>query len=399
MRHFAIAVLGTFDSKGEEHRFLKDRIEARGVRTVTVHAGTRGPSPFPADHDLYKEVVLSLPGGERDRDRSIQAVLEAGRRRLLDLFQEGRIHGVVSAGGGTGTHLCTGIMRVLPIGVPKVMLSTVASRDMSPVVGTRDVTMMHSVADILGVNSLLGPILDQAAGAVCGMARPTWVPDAGRRRIGLTMFGFITAAAEAVKARLEALGYEVISFHANGTGGMAMEELAAEGFFDGLLDLATHELADELKGGYCRGVGPQRLSPVPGRSVPRLVVPGGLDCAVLEFTREAVPEAYQDRPIFFYDFRSAVRLSVEESLVIADQVSARLNLRPEGVRVLVPWGGWSEADGPDGPLYAPEVSRALVDRLRQGLDPAIPVQGSDLHINDPAFADTAARVMHEMLRA
>ena len=398
MHHFGIAVLGTFDSKGEEHRFLKERIEARGVRTVTVHAGTRRPSPFPADHDLYTDVVLNLPEGERDRDRSIQAVLEAGRRLLLELFHKGRIHGVVSAGGGTGTHLSTGIMRVLPIGVPKVMVSTVASRDMSGVVGTRDVTMMHSVADILGVNSLLGPILDQAAGAVCGMARPTWIPDAGRKRIGLTMFGFITAAAEAVKTRLEALGYEVVSFHANGTGGMAMEELAAEGFFDGLLDLATHELADELKGGYCRGIGPQRLAPVPGRSVPRLVVPGGLDCAVLEFTRETVPEAYRDRPIFFYDFRSAVRLSREESLVIADQVSSRLNLRPEDVRVLVPWGGWSEADGPDGPLYAPETSRALVDRLREGLDPAIPVQESDLHINDPAFADTAARVMHGMLQ-
>jgi uncharacterized protein (UPF0261 family) len=399
MRHFAIAVLGTFDSKGEEHRFLKERIEARGIRTVSIHAGTRAPSPFPADHDLYTGVVLSLPEGERDRDRSIRAVLEAGRHLLLDLFRRGRIHGVVSAGGGTGTHLSTGIMRALPIGVPKVMVSTVASRDMSAVVGTRDVTMMHSVADILGVNSLLGPILDQAAGAVCGMARPTWIPAGGRKRIGLTMFGFVTAAAEAVKARLEAMGYEVVSFHANGTGGMAMEELAAEGFFDGLLDLATHELADELKGGYCRGIGPQRLSPVPGRSVPRLVVPGGLDCAVLEFTRETVPEDYRDRPIFFYDFRSAVRLDLEESRTIADQVSARLNARPREVRLLIPWGGWSEADGPEGPLYAPEISRALVNRLRRDLDPAVPVHETDLHINDPGFADTAARVMHDMLQA
>jgi uncharacterized protein (UPF0261 family) len=398
MRHFAIAVLGTFDSKGEEHRFLEERIQARGVRTLTVHVGTRAPSPFPADHDLYTDVVLSLPEGERDRDRSIQAVREAGRRLLLELHRQGRIHGVVSAGGGTGTHLSTGIMRVLPIGVPKVMVSTVASRDMSTVVGTRDVTMMHSVADILGVNSLLGPILDEAAGAVCGMARPTWVPESGRKRIGLTMFGFITAAAEAVKSRLEAMGYEVVSFHANGTGGMAMEALAEEGFFDGILDLATHELADELKGGYCRGVGPQRLSPVPGRSVPRLVVPGGLDCAVLEFTRETVPEVYRDRPIFFYDFRSAVRLSVEESHVIADQVSARLNLRPEDVQLIVPWGGWSEADGPEAPLHAPEISRSLVGRLRRDLDPAIPVHESNLHINDPAFADMAARIMHDMLQ-
>lgn len=398
MTQRAIAVLGTFDSKGEEHLFLKERIEARGFQTVTLHVGTLGPSPFPPDHDLFREVVEALPAAERDRDRSIQAVREEGRRRLGTLYEKGAVHGAISAGGGTGTHLSTGIMRVLPFGVPKVMVSTVASRDMSSVVGTRDITMMHSVADILGVNSLLGPILDGAAGAVCGMAAPTWTPPSGRPRIGLTMFGFITRAAEAVKERLEALGYEVVSFHANGTGGMAMEELAAEGRFDGLLDLATHELADELKHGYCRGIGPQRLAPVPGRTVPRLVVPGGLDCAVLEFTRDTIPAEYRDRPVFFYDFRSAVRLSPEETLVIADQVVEKLNLQPQNVRVLVPRGGWSEADGPGAPLHAPEVSQALVDRLRRDLDPAILLEECAEHINDPAFADRAAQMLHAMLR-
>ncbi len=398
MSNYVIAVLGTFDSKGDEHRFLKERIEARGAGTITVHTGTRTASPFPADHDLFREVISGLPEGKRDRDRSIQAVLEAGRILIRKLHQQGMIQGVVSAGGGTGTHLATGIMRALPVGVPKVMVSTVASRDMSQVVGTRDITMMHSVADILGVNSLLGPILDSAAGAVCGMARPTWAPGKGRRRIALTMFGFITAAAEAVKAKLEAMGYEVIAFHANGTGGTAMEELAEEGLFDGILDLATHELADELKGGYCRGIGPQRLAPPPGKPLPRLVVPGGLDCAVLEFTRETIPIEYRDHPIFFYDFRSAVRLTVDESVIIAKQMSEKLNLRPEGLRVLIPWGGWSEADGPGGPLQAPEISRALVDRLRRELDPVIPIEESEFHINDPAFAETAARVMHKMLQ-
>jgi uncharacterized protein (UPF0261 family) len=273
----------------------------------------------------------------------------------------------------------------------------VASRDMSGVVGTRDITMMHSVADILGVNSVLGPILDSAAGAVCGMARPTWKPEKGRKRIAMTMFGFITAAAEAVKADLEAMGCEVIPFHANGTGGKAMEELAAEGFFDGILDLATHELADELKGGYCRGVGDERLAPVPGRTIPRLVVPGGLDCAVLEFTRENVPAEYQDRPVFFYDFRSAVRLTIDESLTIAERMAGKLNIRPEGLRLLIPWGGWSEADGPGRPLWAPETSRALVEDLRRRLDPAVPVEESDLHINDPVFAFKAAHMMNDML--
>lgn len=392
-----IAVIGTFDSKGEEHRFLKERIEARGAGVITINAGTKAASPFPADHDLFMDVVMGLPKGERDRDRAIQAVLEAGRRLARELQSRGEIQGIVSAGGGTGTYLATGIMRVLPIGVPKVMVSTVASRDMSEVVGTRDITMMHSVADILGVNSLLGPILDAAAGAVCGMARPTWKPGERIPRIALTMFGFITAAAEAVKVNLEKMGYEVVCFHANGTGGNAMEELAVEGFFDGILDLATHELADELKGGYCRGIGPQRLAPVPERIVPRLVVPGGLDCAVFEFTRETVPSEYRNRPVFFYDFRSAVRLTIDETLILAEQIAEKLNIRPEGLRVLVPWGGWSEADKPGAPLWAPDTSRAMVDRLKRILDPAIPIEECGFHINDPVFAETAARAMHDML--
>ncbi len=392
-----IAVLGTFDSKGEEHSFLKERIRTRGFRTITIHAGTKGPSPFPPDHDLYTGVVLSLPQGGRGRDQALTAVMDAGRNLVLDLYRRGLIQGMISAGGGTGTNLAAGIMKALPVGVPKVLVSTVASRDMSAVVGTRDVTMMHSVADILGVNSLLGPILDQAAGAVCGMAGAEWKPGADRPRVALTMFGFITTAAEAVKARLEAMGYEVIAFHANGTGGMAMEELAAEGRFQGILDLATHELADELKGGYCRGIGPERLEPVPGRSVPRLVVPGGLDCAVLEFTRETVPAEYKERPVFFYDFRSAVRLSTDETLNIAGQLVEKLNRRPGEVRVLIPLGGWSEADGPDGPLHDPGVSEALVERLKRDLDPGIPLTETESHINDPTFADLAARLMDEML--
>jgi uncharacterized protein (UPF0261 family) len=167
--------------------------------------------------------------------------------------------------------------------------------------------MLHSVADLLGVNSVSGRILDKAAAGICGMVQSNWQPDHNKKRIALPFFGFITPAAEATRHALEKRGYEVIAFHANGTGGMAMEELAAQGYFDGILDLATHELADHLLDGYCGDIGPQRFEPVPGLSIPRLVVPGGLDCAVLEFTRHDIPDPYKDRKIFFYDFRSAIR--------------------------------------------------------------------------------------------
>ncbi|MBK5100756.1 MAG: Tm-1-like ATP-binding domain-containing protein, partial [Desulfobacteraceae bacterium] len=347
----AIAVVGTFDSKGEEHLFLKQCIERRGLTTLTINVGTKGPASFPADIDLYSELIKKGEGLSDDRDEAIQRVLIRARSLTKELHRKGQICGVISAGGGTGTYLGTSIMHVLPMGVPKVMISTVASRDMANIVGTKDITMIHSVVDILGVNSILGGVLDRAAAAICGMVQSQLKPRKEKKRIALTLFGFITQAAEGIKQFLEEMGYEVIAFHANGTGGMAMEELAAEGYFHGILDLATHELADELMGGYCKGIGPERLGPIPGQNVPRLVVPGGLDCAVLEFTRNSIPDEYRGRKIFYYDFRSAIRLTKEETEFLADQLAEKLNSYQSFAKLLVPSRGWSEADREGGPLY------------------------------------------------
>jgi uncharacterized protein (UPF0261 family) len=394
----AIAIVGTFDSKGEEHLFLKDSIERRGLRTLTINVGTKSPSPFPADRDLFFELNKDKKDSVETRDNAIQAALIRAQALIKELHEKGEISGIISAGGGTGTHLGTSIMRVLPLGVPKVMVSTVASRDMKKVVGTKDITMMHSVVDLLGVNSISGGVLDRAAGAICGMAREQWNPQREKKCIALTMFGFITQAAEAIKGFLEERGYEVIAFHANGTGGTAMEELAAEGYFDGIMDLATHELADELKNGYCAGIGPERLMPPTGVDIPRLVVPGGLDCAVLEFTRENIPDEFRDRKIFFYDFRSAIRLSEKETLYLAGQLAEKLNLNPSNIKVLIPAGGWSEADRKGGPLHDPMISNAFMLKLKECLNHSIEVKEVGLHINDPAFARLASKVMAGMLK-
>jgi uncharacterized protein (UPF0261 family) len=393
----AIAVVGTFDSKGEEHRFLKECIEKRGMKALTINVGT-GRSPlFSPDFDLFPEISMPETGAALDRDDAVDRVIQKACSLILELHHRGEISGVISAGGGTGTHLGTSIMRVLPLGVPKVMISTVASRNMKDIVGTKDITMVHSVTDILGVNSILGRILDKAAGAICAMTESTWQPREEKRRIALTMFGFITQAAEQIKEILEEMGYEVIAFHANGTGGMAMEELAEEGLFHAILDLATHELADDLKNGYCGGIGPSRLKPFVGQPIPRLVVPGGLDCAVLEFTRQSIPEAFKDRKIFFYDFRSAIRLDEEETRFIAKQLADKLNLKPTNVRLLIPMGGWSEADRQGEPLYDPDMSRLFIKTLKEALDPRIPIIEVDHHINDYGFARTASSMMDEML--
>jgi uncharacterized protein (UPF0261 family) len=393
-----IVVLGTLDSKGEEHLFLKERIEARGLRAFMVNVGTGGPSPFPPDIDSYADCIIKKDLEDAGRDGMIQAVISAAGGKIRELHAEGRIDGIISAGGGTGTHIAANIMHMLPVGMPKVIVSTVASRDMSSVVGTRDITMMHSVTDIMGVNSLLGGILDRAAAAVCAMAESNWKSPLRKKRVALTMFGFITRAAEQIRENLEALGYEVIPFHANGTGGMAMEELAREGYFDGILDLATHELADDLRKGYCKGIGPLRLQPVNKGRVPRLVVPGGLDCAVLEFTRDTIPAEFKERKIFFYDFRSAVRLDLEETRTIARQLAEKLNLDPSTVQFLVPMDGWSEADKEGEPLYDPDMRDALMAKLKENLDPRVRVREVAGHINDSSFAQTASAMMDEMLR-
>lgn len=397
-KNAAIAVLGTFDTKAAEHLFLKKCIEHRGSRTLTINVGTKTAVSCALDFDLFNSLKAKglLPDGQ-DRDQMIQVMLENGKKLVKTLHEKGEIAGIVSAGGGSGTYLCTGIMKVLPLGIPKVMLSTVAARNMTQIVGTKDITMMPSVSDILGINSILGGMLDKAAAAVCAMAESTWVPDRNRPRIALSFFGFITQAAEQIKKVLENKGYEVVTFHANGTGGTAMEELASEGFFKGILDLATHELADHLMNGYCGGIGPHRFETRTGMPLPRLIIPGGLDCAVLEFDRYSIPEQYKDRKIFFYDFRSAIRLNKKETKRIAQQLSEKLNPAGDAIQVLIPKKGWSVADHVDGPLYDPDTNAFFVKTFKEHLNQSIIVKEENLHINDPSFARSAAEMMDQMI--
>lgn len=382
--------MGTFDSKGEEHLFLQDAIHRRGLPTRTIHIGTLGPAAFPPDLDLGVR-------GQIPREEAVACVLGRARSEVLALERAGEISGIISCGGGTGTHMSTAVMRELPFGFPKVMVSTVASRDLSSIVSTCDITVIHSVADLIGINSVTGRILDQAAAAVCAMAQSRWMPGLRRARIALTSFGFITEGAQRIRALMEERGYEVVAFHANGTGGRAMEEMAARGYFQGVLDLALHELADEMMEGYCKGAGPARLAGSHGPAVPRLVVPGGLDCAVLEFTKESVPEKYRDRNLFFYDFRSAIGLNQEESARLGEDLARRLNSYPGPVRVLVPSLGWSEADGPGMPLHDPDSRMALLETLKSRLDPLIPIQTVPAHINHERFAAEAVKAMEELV--
>ena len=389
-----IAIVGTLDSKSEEHLFLKEAIESSGCSTITIDVGTTGLSKFSPDFSVSNSILTK----DMDRSGMVEAVVEKAKELVYDLYHQGKIGAIISAGGGTGTFMGTSIMRVLPLGVPKLMVSTVASRDMSQTIGTKDITIMHSVVDMLGLNSLSRLVLSRAAGAVCGMMIENNSRENELPRIALSLFGFITKAAENIKSILEDNHFEVIPFHANGTGGMAMDEMMGESFFQGVLDLATHELVDAMFDGYCGGIGPQRLQSPKGIDIPRLVIPGGLDSAVLEFNHKNVPEKYKDRKIFYYDFRSAIRLTADESRSLAKTVAYKLNQSYNPIKVLIPLKGWSEADKQGDVLFDAESSSAFSNTLQTLLKSDIEVIKVDYHINENAFADIAADLMIRMIR-
>ena len=390
----SVAIVGTLDSKGEEHLFLKEVIESKGYSTITIDVGTTGLSNFPTDFSVSKSINIK----EMERSHMVEAIIDKAKELILDLFHQGKIGAIISVGGGTGTFMGSSIMKILPLGVPKFMVSTVASRDMSQTIGTKDITIMHSVVDMLGLNSISRLILARAAGAVCGMMSVSSVEKKEFPRVALSLFGFVTQAAENIKSILEENNLEVVPFHANGTGGMAMEEMIEESFFDGVLDLATHELADAMFGGYCGAIGPQRLSTSESVITPRLVIPGGLDSAVLEFDNKSIPEKYKDRKIFFYDFRSAIRLTADESRILARTVVDKLNQSHNPIKILIPLRGWSEADREGDVLFDPESSQAFCETLEKSLKSDVKVVKVDYHINDREFAQEAVDIMIGMIK-
>jgi len=398
-----IMVIGTLDTKGEEVEYLRTRIESRGHQTIVVDVGVLGEPLTRAD--ISREETAKAGGATideliawRDRRRAVQVMLRGASEIARDLYERGRVAGAVALGGGTGTHIGTGVLRTLPLGVPKLMISTVASRDMSEEIGTKDITMMHSVVDMVGLNAVSKKILDNAAGAIVGMVKGDVTLETSRPLIGVTSFGFCTAGAMHVRSFLEKHGYEMVAFHANGIGGMAMEDLVEQGLLSGVLDFATHEFADHLYEGYCGNIGPGRLEAAGKVGIPQVVVPGGLDCIVLEFdSPETIPPKFKGRKIFWYDFRSGVRTSAEELTILAGTIAGKLNKARGPVRVVIPTKGWSEADGEDGPLYEPQTNQVFVTELQGLLRPGIPVELVDAHINEPAFAQAAVSALHELM--
>jgi uncharacterized protein (UPF0261 family) len=394
-----VALAGTLDTKGHEYAFLRDRLLEQGVDVLLVDVGVHPPQVEP---DVGREEVARA-GGEDvhalaeagDRGAATEAMGRGAAALLVRLHGEGRLDGVLGVGGSGGSSIVTTAMRALPVGVPKLMVSTLASGDTRPYVGAVDVTMMYSVVDISGINSISAQILTNAAGAVAGMVRAVVPPLEHKPLIGASMFGVTTPGVTRARERLEELGYEVLVFHATGTGGQSMEALVEGGFLAGVLDLTTTELADDLVGGVL-SAGPDRLEAAGAAGLPQVVSLGALD--MVNFgPRDTVPAAFEGRTLYVHNPTiTLMRTSPEECRELGRRIGRKLSAARGPTALFVPLEGVSMIAVEGQPFHDPAADAALREGLAEGLDAGVEVH--ELDVNDEAFALAMADRLHEMVR-
>lgn len=397
-----ICIVGALDTKGEEFAFLKAEIEKRGCDTLVIDVGVLGEPLF--QPDVPRERVAEAGGtplaelvGQQDRG-SAMAVMTRGVAVVAgQLYAEKKFDGIISMGGGGGTVMGTSAMRALPVGFPKVMVSTVASGDVSGYVGTTDITMMPSIVDVAGLNRISRTIFTNAAGAICGMVMGEVVPGEDEKPlVTVTMFGNTTRAVNHAKEILERAGYEVLVFHATGTGGRTMEALIEAGYITAVLDMTTTEWADEVCGGVL-SAGPHRLEAAAKKGIPQVVVPGCIDMCNF-WARNTVPEKYQNRNLYEWNPNiTLMRTTPEENTRMGEIFAEKLNQATGPVAVYIPWGGVSELDPAGKPFHSPEAMQAFVTALKKNLRSDIPVIEMQQDINDPFFSGTTAEALLDML--
>jgi uncharacterized protein (UPF0261 family) len=395
----SVLLIGTLDTKGPEIAYLRDRLQALGAGTVVADSGILG-EPLDIVPDVSRAEVARLAGTTIDalrnagsRGKAVHGMLAGLRRLALDLYKADRLHGCVTLGGAEGAVLGASAMMALPIGVPKVIVTPIASghRTFGPLVGTKDVMVVHSVIDILGLNPISIAVFDNVAAALAGMVRHGHPMHAtgDQRRVAITMLGNTTKAVMMIRDHLAAEGLQAVIFHSNGVGGPAMEELAAEGLFAGVIDFTTDELADELVGGF-HDAGPERLRRIGRLGLPQVVVPGCIDFSV-HGRPEAIPPRLQGRPVYTHNPEfTLVRTLPEEMERLGRIFAERLNEATGPVAVMVPTQGLSIPAIPGGEFWDPEADAKFLAELRANLRDDIPVTTHEYHINAPAFARLVA---------
>jgi uncharacterized protein (UPF0261 family) len=395
-----VVLIGTLDTKGPEIAYLRDRLQAFGLRTIVADSGILG-EPLDIVPDVSRAECAKRGGTTIDalrnagsRGKAVHGMLQGLRQLALDLYRDGQLDAVVTLGGAEGAVLGAHAMMVLPIGIPKMIVTPIASghRRFGPLVGTRDVMVVHSVVDILGLNPISTSIFDNVAAALAGMVQhgtakavETKAINQDKKRVAITMLGNTTKPVMAIRDALARCKYESVIFHSNGVGGTAMEELATDGLFVGAIDFTTDELADELVGGFHKAT-PERLKTMGQIGLPQVVVPGCIDFTV-HGRPEEVPERLRGRPIYTHNPEfTLVRTLAPEMAQLGRIFAERLNQATGPLQVMVPTQGLSIPNVPGGPFWDPDADAGFLAELRTHLRPDIPISTHDVHINSTEFA-------------
>jgi uncharacterized protein (UPF0261 family) len=397
-----VVIVGALDTKGAEFAFVKELIEKEGLKTLVIDFGVMGtPSFMP---DISRAEVVGAAGGDLDflssgqhKDEAMKTMASGLAAVVRKLYDEGRLDGIFSMGGSGGTSIASAAMRSLPVGVPKVLVSTVGGGDVSAYAGTKDITFIPSIVDVSVINSISRAIYTNGAGAIAGMVKMERPAARGEKPlIVASMFGNTTKAVDHARGILEAQGFEVLVFHATGTGGRTMESLVTDGYITASLDITTTELADAVCGGVF-SAGIERCQAAALAGIPAVLVPGCVDMCNF-WGIESVPEKFKGRNLYQWNPNvTLMRTNVEENIQMGKLLAAAANLSSAPVAVLVPLKGVSMLDSPGGQFWDPTADRACFEAIKNDLKPGIPYIELDYNINDPEFSGKVAETLLAML--
>jgi len=402
MTHRYLVIIGTLDTKGMEIAFLRDCLHRLDWKTRIVDAGLLSSPAFPPD--VTREEVAARAGKTiegllsegKDKVDAINAMARGTLSFVEEWVHRGEVGGVIALGGGVGTWLGTAVMRWLPLGLPKMMVSTMPFQDIRPIIGTKDIILFPSVADILGLNPLLRTILRNAASSLAAMAGLPPLEESKKKVIGSTSLGITTPAVLASRRILEGHGYEMTCYHANGYGGRAFEEGVSRGMFSAVLDITTHEITNQLLHGTCPA-GEDRLETAGRKGIPQLVAPGAIDVISKGPIETLTPEE-RKRPHYMHSpFFTHVRVSSEEMRHVGEVMARKLNMSRGPAAVAIPLRGFSDRNRPGDLLYDPEADGEFVLTLKKRLHPRVRLVEIDAHLNDEIFASKACHLLIEMM--
>ncbi|MEI7638893.1 MAG: Tm-1-like ATP-binding domain-containing protein [Syntrophus sp. (in: bacteria)] len=397
-----VVIVATLDTKGKEFAFVKELIEKEGLNTLVVDFGVMGKPEFAPD--ITSDEVVRHGGGDlaalstgEHKDEAMK-VMAAGLKAVVSkLYAEGKLDGIIGMGGSGGTSIATGAMRVLPVGVPKVMVSTVGGGDVSAYAGTKDITFIPSIVDVAGINSISRVIYTNGAGAISGMVKMDKPKSATEKPlVAASMFGNTTACVDRARGIVEGAGYEVLVFHATGIGGKTMEGLISDGYIVASMDITTTELADEVCGGVFNA-GPERCLAASRKGIPAILVPGCVDMANFGGV-ETMSEKFKGRNIYQWKPNvTLLRTNVEENTKMGEMLAAAANASSAPVTIILPLKGVSMLDSQGGQFWDPEADKACYDAIKKNVKAGIQVIEADYNINDPEFADLCANTLLKML--